>query len=197
MGIIYKITNKLNGKIYIGQTIQSLKDRWYRHCAKKGLSKAEINMPIKRAILKYGKNNFNIEVLEECAASILDAREQYYIDYYDSYHNRYNCTLGGQKGAKPLQTSEEVQKAIVELYKYGFSLRAISREFHVDKNTVKGVLIKYSIPLRTTRTYKISQNDRNEIIDKINNGASRKKIVEEYHISRNYLSQLITGHRRI
>lgn len=197
IGIIYKVTNKINGKIYIGQTVQSLKDRWYRHCARKSLSKKEMNMHIKRAIFKYGKENFNIEILEECDSSMLNERERYYISYFDSYHNGYNSTPGGQDGAKPLQTTEEVQKTIINLYKYGFSLRTISDEFHIDKKTVKGILVKYNIPLRTTKTYKLSQEDRGDIVDKINKGISRKQIMEEYHISKSYLSQLITGHRRI
>lgn len=48
-----------------------------------------------------------------------------------------------------------------------------------------------------TRTYKLSQKDRIEIITKINNGISRKQIMNDYHIGKSYLSQLITGHRRI
>lgn len=196
-GIIYKITNKINGKVYIGQTIQSLKDRWYRHCAKKNLSDNEMNMHIKRAILKYGKENFTIEILEECNSTLLNERERFYISYFNSYQDGYNSTLGGQDGAKPLQTSNEIQKEVVELYKCGFSLRTIGKEYNIDKTTVKGILIKYNIPLNTTRTYKLSQEDREEIISKINNGISRTQIMEEYHISKSYLSQLITGHRRI
>lgn len=196
-GIIYKVTNKINGKIYIGQTIQSLKDRWYRHCAKKSLSEAEMNMHIKRAILKYGKENFTIEALEECDSELLNEREKFCIDYFDSYHNGYNSTEGGQGGAKPLQTSGEIQKEVVELYKSGFLLRAIGKEYNIDKTTVKGILKAYKMPLRTSRTYKLSQEDRGGILDRINNGISRKQVMEEYHISKSYLSQLITGHRRI
>lgn len=196
-GIIYKVTNKINGKFYIGQTIQSLKDRWYRHCAKKSLSEAEMNMHIKRAILKYGKENFTVEAIEECDSELLNEKERFYIDYFDSYHNGYNSTEGGQDGTKPLQTSKEIQKEVVELYKSGFSLRTIGKEYNIDKTTVKGILKTYEIPLRTSRTYKLSQEDREEIIAKINNGISRKQIMEEYHISKSYLSQLITGNRRI
>lgn len=65
-GFIYKITNKINGKVYIGQTIQSVKDRWHRHCGKKSIRSAEMSMHIKRAILKYGKENFIIETIETC-----------------------------------------------------------------------------------------------------------------------------------
>lgn len=196
-GIIYKVTNKINGKIYIGQTIQSLKDRWYRHCAKKSLRETERNMHIKRAILKYGKENFTIETLEECDSELLNEREKFYIDYFDSYHKGYNSTEGGQGGTKPLQTSEETQKEVVELYKLGFSLRAIGKEYNIDKTTVKGILKTYDVPLRTSRTYKLSQEDREEILAKVNTGISRKQIMREYHISKSYLSQLITGHRRI
>lgn len=196
-GIIYKVTNKINKKIYIGQTIQSLKDRWYRHCAKKSLSEAEMNMHIKRAILKHGKENFIIETLEECDSKLLNEREKFYIDYFDSYYNGYNSTKGGQRGMKPLQTSEKIQKEVIELYKSGLSLRAIGRKYNIDKTTVKGILKTYNVSLRTSRTYKLSQEDRGEIITKINVGISRKEIMEEYHISKSYLSQLITGHRRI
>lgn len=196
-GIIYKVTNKVNGKVYIGQTIQSLKDRWYRHCAKKNLSKAEMNMHIKRAILKYGKENFTVEIVEECDSKLLNAKERYYIGYFDSYNNGYNSTTGGQDGAKPLQTPVKVQEEIKELYLYGFSLDTIAKEYNIDHATVKGILIKSNIPLRSTRTYKLSHKDREDIIFKINNGIPRKQIMEEYHISKSYLSQLITGHRRI
>ena len=53
--IIYKIVNNINGKIYIGQTIQTLEKRWKSHCSKGGSLSY-----IKRAIFKYGQNNFSI-----------------------------------------------------------------------------------------------------------------------------------------
>ena len=196
-GYIYKVTNKVNGKVYIGQTIQTIKNRWYEHCRTKNISKAEKNMKIKRAILKYGKENFTVETLEECDSALLNDRERYYISYFDSYKNGYNSTEGGQDGVKPLQTPEEVQEEVVELYACGFSLRAISKEYNIDKTTVKGILAVHNASLRASRTYKLSQEDREEIVAKVNNGVSRKQIMEEYHISKNYLSQLITGHRRI
>lgn len=99
-GIIYKVTNIINGKIYIGQTIQSLKARWHRHCTIKGLSKAEMNTCIKRAIIKYGKENFTIEIIEECDSKLLNKRERFYISYFDSYCNDYNSTKGGSRWSK-------------------------------------------------------------------------------------------------
>lgn len=55
--IIYKITNLINGKIYIGQTVQSLKKRWNQHCCSKRAAKSLLNM----AIVKYGRENFEIK----------------------------------------------------------------------------------------------------------------------------------------
>lgn len=196
-GFIYKVTNKVNGKVYIGQTIQSIKDRWYRHCGKSGLSKAEMNTHFKRAILKYGKESFNIEILEEVDSSKLDEREKYYIKLYDSYNSGYNSTMGGQNGGYRHFKLTECYDEIIKLYKYGFSLREIGKEFRVDKATIKGILIRNNIVLRTTRTYKYSQEDRIKIIQDYNNGLTREDIINKYGISRTYLSQLINGKRRI
>lgn len=197
IGYIYKVTNKINGKIYIGQTIQSVKDRWYRHCGKSGISKAELNTHFKRAILKYGKENFLIETIEVCDSSQLDKREKFYISYYDSYKNGYNSTTGGQDGSKPFKTSKEDEDQIISLYEYGFSLREIGREFCLDKATAKGILIRHNVTLRTTKTYKFSQSDRKNILEDIALGISRKEIMHKYNISKSYLSQLVTGNRRI
>lgn len=198
MAYIYKITNTVNNKVYIGQIIQSIKNRWYRHCANtKSISKEEKNMLIKRAILKYGKESFKIEIIEECNPEDLDDRECYYIKYYDSYNNGYNCTLGGQKGAKPVQTPENIQKEIISLYKEGFSLREIAKEYSIDKATVKGILVRNNLLIRDVRNYKFSNEVRQAIINAYNNGTTRKEIINTFHISKSYLSQLISGKRRI
>lgn len=94
MGYIYKVTNKINNKIYIGQTIFSLEERWYRHQIKAKLDKT--NNKFYNAINKYGIKNFYPEVIEECPEEELDNREKYWITYYDSYNNGYNSTLGGE-----------------------------------------------------------------------------------------------------
>lgn len=75
-GFIYKITNRLNGKSYIGQTIQNVKNRFYQHCANK-CNKAVLNMSIHKAIKKYGKSNFTVQVIEEIDSVNLDDREKY------------------------------------------------------------------------------------------------------------------------
>lgn len=91
--LIYKITNKLNGKVYIGQTTKSLEFRKAGHiqCAKRN-----INHHLYNAMNKYGIENFEFE--EICKAnskSELNYLEVKYILEYDSVRNGYNMGYGG------------------------------------------------------------------------------------------------------
>lgn len=193
-GFIYKITNKANGKLYIGQTIQDVKERFYQHCAVK-CSKEISNMAIHKAIKKYGKSNFTLEVIEEIDSTELNDRERYWIKFYDSFNNGYNSTVGGQDGSKPFKDLDTA--SIIREYNSGKSLRALGILFSVDKATIKDLLIRHNTKLRTTRTYKLSQTDRESVINDFTSGLSRKGIMSKYGISKSYLSQLINGYRRI
>ena len=85
---IYKVTNKINGKVYIGQSVD-IGRRWRQHMT------AEDDIYFHKAIQKYGVDNFIWEVIEKCKKSELDERESYWIEYYDSFNKGYNCTKGG------------------------------------------------------------------------------------------------------
>ena len=88
--IIYKITNKINGKAYIGQTVQPFKRRLSQH-------RENRKSLIGRAIHKYGWENFTVEILERCTSrEELNEREKYYIAFYNTVcPNGYNLTEGG------------------------------------------------------------------------------------------------------
>jgi len=103
-GIIYKHTNKINGKCYIGQTTVGLKERLNQHIKEKG------NFLFPNAIRKYGIENFTSEILEHNVSN-LDDREIYWINYYDSFNNGYNMTEGGEGF-----TSKQRKKWISEHY---------------------------------------------------------------------------------
>ena len=95
MGYIYKISNDINDKVYIGQTRQPLHQRWSMH---KQHSKTKPNL-LYRAMRKYGIEHFSIEIIEECDENLLNEREVYWINFYDSYHRGYNMTIGGEQGS--------------------------------------------------------------------------------------------------
>lgn len=95
---IYKIQNKTNGKIYIGQSVNIIK-RFYMHrynafAAKK---KDIYHLYLYEAIRKYGKDGFTYEIIEECKPEQLDKREQYWIKFYKSNEKDcgYNLSSGG------------------------------------------------------------------------------------------------------
>lgn len=112
MGIIYKITNLLNGKVYIGQTRTPLRQRMYKHYSR---AKSNEATGIDKAMGKYGKENFQVEILEFCDDDVLDEKERYYIKEFDSYDKGYNLTLGGQDNHNCIKFDlEEVKKLLNE-----------------------------------------------------------------------------------
>lgn len=83
---IYKITNKLNGLSYIGQT-GDVFERWRQHCARK-------NRTLGIAIEKDGIENFTFEILEKTNSDLANERECFWIEYYKSYPEGYNSNAG-------------------------------------------------------------------------------------------------------
>ena len=111
IGIIYKWTNKINGKSYIGQTIDE-------EGRKKDHIRGKYKCYFHDAIKKYGLENFNYEVLEQIEESKLSEREIYWIKYFDTYNNGYNLTEGGE-GTRGFSHgfTEEQKKNLSEKHK--------------------------------------------------------------------------------
>ena len=89
MGSIYKITNSINGKVYIGQTMRKPEDRWRQHINNyMRETSRDYNSYFHNAIRKYGKEVFVFEEIERCDNTELDIREIFWIDYYQSFNNK-------------------------------------------------------------------------------------------------------------
>ncbi len=97
--IIYKIENKINDKIYIGQTKKKLSERIAQHIA-------ENRFYFQKALNKYGLESFVISIIDEAyTKEILDEKEKYWIKFYDCrMPSGYNLTSGGEGNDSP--TSE-------------------------------------------------------------------------------------------
>ena len=120
---IYKITNKLNGKIYIGQHKQISASEVDTYMGSGNL--------IKGAISKYGEQNFTKEILEECTKETKDEREIFYISKFNSLApNGYNLTGGGQHAETTLGTT---------VYTDGVHMRYIKVGDSIPKGFYKGV----------------------------------------------------------
>ena len=130
-GIIYKITNTVNGKVYIGKTLESIEKRWKEH-QKDSLRFTD--RPLYRAMNKYGIEKFVIETIEEPEVELLSQRECYWIEYYNSYHFGYNATLGGD--GKVLYDYQQ----IVNKYLEGALVKEIAKEFECSTETVSKAL---------------------------------------------------------
>ena len=107
---IYKITNKVNGKVYIGQS-RDIKRRWYEHRKVKG-DYDRHSYPLYSAIEKYGIDNFEFEIIEQCEIDELNNREIYWIDKFNALvekmgGNGYNLTKGGQLCDTYVGTSDQ------------------------------------------------------------------------------------------
>ncbi len=94
IGYVYKITNDINNKLYIGKTMLSLKKRFDQHC-RDSMKRQYEKRPQYSAMRKYGKEHFSIHLIEECDISEINNRETYWIKYYGTYEYGYNATKGG------------------------------------------------------------------------------------------------------
>lgn len=94
MSKIYKITNDINDKVYIGKTNLSIEKRFKEHCDDSKRDRYE-QRPLYRAMNKYGIEHFHIEEIENCLPEEASDKEIYWIGYYHSYTEGYNATIGG------------------------------------------------------------------------------------------------------
>ena len=111
---IYKITNVQNNKVYIGQTIRPIQDRFHRHI-NDALNNI-LDTHFTRAIRKYGKDNFIIEQIDQAQTQDeLNKKEQYWIQYYNSVQNGYNETDAISKcGGNTYQSKTEKEMEVIK-----------------------------------------------------------------------------------
>ena len=137
MFIIYKITNKINNKIYIEKTCRSITIRWQEHCSK---ANQKDKFYFHNAISKYGKENFIVEEIERTNdENEINFLEQKWIKFYNSNNKNkgYNLTNGGD-GLKKYDWNE-----FRKLWDEGYSIKEIANIYNCDRHTVGERLKEY------------------------------------------------------
>lgn len=142
MGYIYCITNLINNKKYIGKTLNSITDRFKEHC-QDATRRCEENRPLYRAMNKYGKENFRVDLVATCEENELSKKEIYYIQVYNTFKFGYNATKGGD--GKILYDQHE----IIDLYKSGLSAERVAKQIGCHIDTVRKILKRNKIPVNT------------------------------------------------
>lgn len=178
---IYKIENLINHHKYIGLS-KDISNRWRGHKSNyNNPNNKDYNMVIYQAMRKYGIENFSFELLEECAEEKLNEREQYWINYYDSYYNGYNSTLGGDEShihiGQPIEAYDlngnyittypnmtEAAKAI------GVSRNTIYGIIHNNRLSTKGYQFKLVNDSKEIKPYKSRQGGKLPVYQKDDNG---------------------------
>ena len=136
---IYKIENLINHKKYIGQSVD-IKRRWINH---KVDSKKEqfSKYPLYKAFKKYGIQNFQFTVIEECSKNQLNQKQKYWISYFDSYNNGYNQTTGGDGSTNNVikLTKQNIQEIYDLLINTNIPQYQIAKKFSVGEDTISEI----------------------------------------------------------
>ena len=144
MSYIYVITNRINGKQYVGKTNSSIQDRWKEHC--NDSKKFRCNKrPLYDAMNKYGIENFEIHCLEKCSWKEASIKEIYWIGKLNTYEQGYNATLGGD--GKVLYNYKE----IADKYKELQNQQKTAEYFNCDVHTVKVACEEYNVPILSSQ----------------------------------------------
>ena len=132
MAIIYKITNLINNKIYIGETIRNLNVRWNEHKSEALGGRHGYTYHLHNAMRKYGIDNFTIEIIDNCPDEERFLLESEYIQRYNSINPEigYNTVIEGT-GRTLISTD-----AILEAWKEGLTVNDTAKLLGVHKSTI-------------------------------------------------------------
>lgn len=197
-GKIYLITNDVNSKVYVGQTIQTLNKRFNGHCCYSKSDRSS-NMYIKRAIHKYGRDKFHITLIEECPIDLLNEREKYWISFYNSYNEGYNLTKGSQESTNFHRLEDTIDIKKFEQYILEFKPLAteVARHFGISKCSVYNLIKRIGNPNLVLNSYNprkgktIEDIDKNELIKLYNDGWSILDLVKKYKIKKSKINKFL------
>ena len=207
MGTIYKITNNLNNKIYIGKTIREPEIRWAEH-KRDSQKENNKNILLYKAFNKYGIENFTFSIIEDnINEELLDEKEIYYINLYNStsHQNGYNISLGGTGGKTTSKLTKEIVDSIIEKLEDVNNIQSfneLGKTYNISGSVIQRINIgetwynpnkKY--PLRKHSITKITLNRDiySNIIKDIQDNIPFNIIQKKYNISEEQMTSINYG----
>lgn len=140
---IYKYTNKENGKIYIGRSINITKRKWEH------LNNPSPYSYFDQTLKKLGEEAFDFEIIEECTIDNIQEREKYWIKFYnccvsDNKYSGYNLTHGGEEYKSDENpwaklSIVQVQEIIEKLKSTSISIQQLAKDYNVHYNTISDI----------------------------------------------------------
>lgn len=209
MSCIYKITNLVNGKIYIGKTEKTIQERFEQHKIK---ASQHPNRYLYDAMNHYGYSNFKIEEVELVEdIDELDNREIYWIKFYNSINPEigYNMTIGGD-GGNTWQFNNDKQKtgelirqqhlkeryipltkeSLMQDIQDGLLAKEMQEKYHCSGETLAnrfkiyfGKSLNEIRPLKNSGQFKKKEIDKNILLKDIKTGMSLKELAIKHNVS--------------
>jgi group I intron endonuclease len=178
--LVYKISNNINGKIYIGRTGLSIEARFLRHERKAKYGKIT---KLYNAIRKYGIHNFEISILHE-NLSYLESQKNEILEIinYNSINSGYNIAIGGQGNLLNSKLSIHGDK-ILQLINEGLHVEEIARRLNENRWNIKRFVINNRLVVNKIKGSipKLSEIDKTNIIKLADGGYTVPMIVK--HLS--------------
>lgn len=190
MSYIYKITNDLNSKVYIGQTRGGLESRLKEHLYDARVGKD--NSKFHSAIRELGENHFSISLVEECETSQLNERERYWIKFFNSQNNGYNSTRGGQND--PYYTDVDIAIDYYLSNRDSKTLTKITKDLRIQPNRLRDLLEERGV--RDKQAYclyeEITQEEKDCICQEYLSKVSVSTLATKYHHDFDTVKKILT-----
>lgn len=196
LGIVYIITNTVNGKVYIGQTRKALSERMRHH-----FSKYETCRKLKEAIEQYGEKSFTYSVLELVPFSKLNEREAYFIKKYNSIENGYNIKEGNSKfKGRKIHSIKHLAEDIIQSYLDGQNTKDIATKFNIALTSVYNTLQRNKIKMRYNKdgfNSGKSKIDFDVLVELKRKGYQTSEIAKYFGVAKSSVKRMVNRHKNI
>ena len=183
---IYKITNLVNGMVYIGQTKQGFQKRYWLHRWKLRNGSHD-NQYLQNAWNKYGEENFEFSIVEVLKIQEIDEKERYWISFYKEQNKCYSIQDGGQPTRLNDFVTKEGRKLVGEKNRQRLLGTKLSEETKIKmSNSRKGKFVK-------KKTQKITLEQAKEVKERLIQGYTPKEIMEDLGIEYKPINGIISA----